>query len=273
LKKLSIITINYNNAFGLQKTIESVVNQNFDDFEYIVIDGGSSDESKSIIEKYQSKIDFWVSEKDNGIYNAQNKGILKSKGEYCLFLNSGDYLYRSDVLMNIFKLKHKEDFLACDMIFNNGSKKNRVEQQPNCLGFLYMMRTSLWHPATLIKRSLFEKYGMYNEKYKIASDYDFFLKTTMVEFVTYKHIHVPLSVFDVTGISSNLKFHTIASTERKLIQQTYFNQIIIDAVTEYNEFIETEDYRLFVSLREKFFFKMYRKLYKLKQYIINKIFL
>ncbi len=75
--KLSIITINFNNAVGLQKTIESVVNQDFDNFEYIVIDGGSSDNSKSIIEKYQSKITYWVSEKDNGIYNAQNKGILK----------------------------------------------------------------------------------------------------------------------------------------------------------------------------------------------------
>lgn len=91
--KLSIITVNLNNKDGLQKTIESVISQTCKDFEWIIIDGGSVDGSKDIIEKYSKEIDYWVSESDQGIYHAMNKGILRSHGEYLLFLNSGDYLF------------------------------------------------------------------------------------------------------------------------------------------------------------------------------------
>ena len=85
--KLSIITINYNNAIGLKKTIESIVEQTYHEFEYIVIDGGSNDDSKKVILENQNNISDWCSEKDAGIYNAMNKGILKATGEYLLFLN------------------------------------------------------------------------------------------------------------------------------------------------------------------------------------------
>src|SRR6478735_1115877 len=96
--QLSIITINYNNLQGLQKTIESVVSQSFKDFEYIIIDGGSTDGSKVLIEKYSESITYWVSEKDNGIYPAMNKGIQVANGEYLLFLNSGDWFYENTTL-------------------------------------------------------------------------------------------------------------------------------------------------------------------------------
>jgi glycosyltransferase involved in cell wall biosynthesis len=88
--KLSVITINYNNAIGLRKTIESVVNQTFRDYEYIIIDGGSTDGSVDVIKEYADKIDYWVSEPDKGIYNAMNKGVAAAHGEYTNFLNSGD---------------------------------------------------------------------------------------------------------------------------------------------------------------------------------------
>ena len=95
--KLSIITINYNNASGLRKTIESVVNQTSLEFEYIVIDGASTDGSIEIIKEFKDKITFWVSEPDTGIYNAMNKGIHSAKGKYCQFLNSGDSLVPPNV--------------------------------------------------------------------------------------------------------------------------------------------------------------------------------
>jgi glycosyltransferase involved in cell wall biosynthesis len=98
--KLSIITINYNNSIGLKKTIESVVSQSCSEFEFIVIDGGSQDVSKEIIELHQSKINYWVSEKDKGIYHAMNKGIRASSGEYILFLNSGDVLLDDVEILN-----------------------------------------------------------------------------------------------------------------------------------------------------------------------------
>lgn len=104
---LSIITINKNNAAGLQKTIESVLSQTSDNFEYIIIDGASSDQSSAVIKKYaenpthNNKISYWISEPDFGIYNAMNRGIQKACGTYCLFLNSGDYLISSDTVKHI----------------------------------------------------------------------------------------------------------------------------------------------------------------------------
>ncbi len=91
--KLSIITVNLNNKDGLQKTIDSVISQTFKDFEWIVIDGGSTDGSKELIEKYSDYISYWVSEPDKGIYNAMNKGIKVAKGDYLEFLNSGDIFF------------------------------------------------------------------------------------------------------------------------------------------------------------------------------------
>ena len=96
-----IITINYNDAAGLKKTIDSVINQTYTEFEYIIIDGGSSDSSLQIIKENANQINYWVSETDKGIYNAMNKGIEAAKGEYLLFLNSGDYLLDSLVLKKV----------------------------------------------------------------------------------------------------------------------------------------------------------------------------
>ena len=102
--KISIITVNYNDKDGLEKTIKSVLNQENTVFEYLVIDGNSADGSKDVIEKYKDKIDYWVSEPDSGIYNAMNKGILAATGDYLLFLNSGDWLYENDSIANVDKL-------------------------------------------------------------------------------------------------------------------------------------------------------------------------
>ena len=116
MPKLSVITINFNNAIGLEKTIKSVIEQKFTDFEFVIIDGDSSDGSKEIIKKYSNKISYWVSEKDKGIYNAQNKGIERAIGEYCLFLNSGDYLVDTTVFQTVFSEKRTQDIIYGDMI-------------------------------------------------------------------------------------------------------------------------------------------------------------
>ena len=100
--KISIITINYNNAVGLEKTLQSVFNQTCADYEYIVIDGGSADDSKNIIVDKRDKFSYWCSEKDSGIYNAMNKGIRKAAGEYLLFLNSGDCFHDTTVLADMY---------------------------------------------------------------------------------------------------------------------------------------------------------------------------
>ena len=110
--KFSIITVNYNNKEGLRNTIESVIHQTYRDFEYIVIDGGSTDGSVDILKKYDQQINYWVSEKDSGIYNAMNKGISKAHGEYLNFMNSGDCFYALDNLERVAKYQYETDFIV-----------------------------------------------------------------------------------------------------------------------------------------------------------------
>ena len=117
MKKLSLITINQNNAEGLRRTIESVVFQTYIDYEYIVIDGASTDESVNILKQYDNRITFWISEPDTGIYNAMNKGILKATGDYCLFLNSGDWLSDDRVLEEVFLHEITEDIVCGNAVF------------------------------------------------------------------------------------------------------------------------------------------------------------
>ena len=111
---LTIITINLNNSIGLRKTIESVISQTYNDFEYLIIDGGSIDGSVDVIKEYADRISYWFSEPDKGIYNAMNKGILKAKGQYLQFLNSGDYLVNKNVIENVF-----HELPDCDLLYGN----------------------------------------------------------------------------------------------------------------------------------------------------------
>jgi glycosyltransferase involved in cell wall biosynthesis len=123
LPKLSIITINYNDVLGLKRTLESVTGQIYSNFEYIVINGGSTDGSKELLEKYTDKISYWVSEPDQGIYHAMNKGIEKASGEYLLFMNSGDLFYNSGILKEVVDHISKYDLIYFDILIRDGNKE------------------------------------------------------------------------------------------------------------------------------------------------------
>lgn len=118
--KLSIITINYNNRDGLQHTIESVINQTSHEFEYIIIDGGSTDGSVDIIKQYTNQIDYWVSEPDRGIYHAMNKGIDIAKGEYCIFMNSGDLFHNTSSIKDSINHLDGTDIVNGNTFFPHG---------------------------------------------------------------------------------------------------------------------------------------------------------
>lgn len=224
MPKISIITINYNDRLGLERTIRSVISQSFNDFEFIVIDGGSIDGSVDVIKKYADKITHWVSEKDKGIYNAQNKGIDKAEGEYCLFLNSGDYLISDDIIEKVFSKKHTEDIIYGDMMIDKGDGKLYYGKHPEEITFDFMIYTTLWHPVSFIKKTLFEKHGSYNEELKITADYDFFLNAIIVHRATTKHIPEAISVFNTFGIGSDKKHNQLHEEERKLVQEKYFDK-------------------------------------------------
>lgn len=170
--RYSIITINFNNANGLNKTIESVVNQNYNNFEYIVIDGGSTDNSITIIQKYNDKISYWVSEPDKGIYNAMNKGISFAHGDYCIFMNSGDCFYSNDVLSQLSLFD--ADIVVGKVLVESQNRINYL-QQPQSLFHVFLYTP---HQGALIKTKLQRKY-LYDEKYKVISDRKFFLQVTL----------------------------------------------------------------------------------------------
>ena len=201
IMKLTIITINYNNLEGLKRTVESVVNQSWQEFEYIIIDGGSTDGSAAYIENQNDKIDYWVSEPDSGIYNAMNKGILKATGEYLLFLNSGDQLYDLIVLDENYTFIHSKD-LVCFDVFLIYLDSTKIHQYPETLNYEFFMKESIGHPTTFINRKLFDKVGLYDENLMIVSDWKFFM-TSFVKFnCTYKKINTVLSKYEMNGISS-----------------------------------------------------------------------
>lgn len=213
MSRLTIITINLNDVQGIEKTLKSVWEcQSFTDFEHIVIDGGSTDGSVDVIKRYSDKLSYWVSEKDNGIYHAMNKGIDKAQGEYLLFLNSGDYL-RDDVLKDIFSESYTEDVIYgyISELKQDGRFVNIKNGNTNIVETIFVY--SLPHPATFIRRNLFDT-EKYREDYKIISDWIFFLEQLLIKQRSFRYIDVNVSVFNSYGISSHEGSIDIIKKER-----------------------------------------------------------
>jgi glycosyltransferase involved in cell wall biosynthesis len=222
MPKLTIITINYNNLEGLKRTVESVVNQTWKEFEYVVIDGGSTDGSAAYIESQSDKIDYWVSEPDSGIYNAMNKGIAKATGEYLLFLNSGDHLNDSSVLGKIhIHLNEKE--IVYFNIKEIGENSIRIKKCPQEITFSYLFKFAIPHQSTFIRKSLFERIGQYDEKLEIVSDWKFFIIAFSKYNATYKYIDGDFSTFYFDGISSHNDNYQQIQEERQLVFDTEFS--------------------------------------------------
>jgi len=195
--KLSVITVNYNNKAGLQRTIDSVVCQTWRDFEWIVIDGGSTDGSKELLEQYQQHFAYWCSEPDGGVYNAMNKGIARAKGDYLLFLNSGDALYDENVLQTIDDIHSSADIITGQAIRMDTNELLR-QYDKNLLMQLYL--DTLNHQATFIKRELF-KDTCYDESLKIVSDWKFWMEAILWKRASVDVVDVIVTKQDMNGIS------------------------------------------------------------------------
>lgn len=202
--RLSIITINYNNVKGLAKTLRSVAEQSCHDFEYIVIDGNSTDGSKKVLEDFKKTVSHFVSEPDSGVYNAMNKGIRLASGDYLLFLNSGDQFANRNVIEKILPILGENfDLVYGNLIYSLNNVPKTIFTPSEKLGLAFFLNSFVPHPSTFIKRNLFDKIGFYNEKYKIISDWEFFLKAVVIHQVIYKHVDFSITDFDNSGISSD----------------------------------------------------------------------
>lgn len=200
MSKLSVITICYNDP-DIKKTCESIVNQAYQDFEWIVIDGGSNQETIEVLNRYQDRINVFVNEKDNGIYHAMNKGIRLANGEYLHFLNAGDCYFDEDVVNKVSKLLNGSDIIFGDLKFLQG-KKTSIRRYPDEIPYGWLNFDSLPHPASFIKKELFNKYGLYNENHKIVSDWEKWIEFIDINKCTYKHIPIVVSIHNYNGISS-----------------------------------------------------------------------
>lgn len=226
--KLTIITINYNNKEGLIKTFESIQNQTWSDFEYIVIDGGSTDGGKELIEK-NPKVNYWVSEKDSGVYNAMNKGIRKASGDYIIFMNSGDFFYNNNVLEKVqHQLDSNIDILYGDSVYFNDEGYRRVEVPPKKLTFSFFYSGGINHQAAFIKRNLFHDYFFYNEDYKISADWEFFIVAICLYNAKYKHLDETICYYDFSGISAKPENLSIYHSEREITLNKYFSAFLDD---------------------------------------------
>jgi glycosyltransferase involved in cell wall biosynthesis len=227
---LSIITVNLNNLSGLEKTIQSVSGQSFEDFEFIVVDGASVDGSIEILKAKNNRIDHWISEPDKGIYHAMNKGIRQAKGKYCLFLNSGDWLEDKDVLSRVFGQEQDADIISGDIAFYDTVKKaiKWLVPSPDILTAKTLFNGTLPHQASFIKRELFEKYGFYNENLKIAADWQFFLETLLEHLVTYHHYQGLVAYFNMNGISCQPETQNLPLKEKRAVLESKYPRFISD---------------------------------------------
>lgn len=194
---LSIITINYNNREGLAKTIRSVANQTYRDFEYIVIDGASTDGSVDVIKENDDNIDYWVSEKDSGIYHAMNKGTKVAHGNYCLFLNSGDQLIDNHVIEHILSHQFSADIVSGRVKHPDG----KIIKPPRHVTMKTFIVRSMPHQSTLIKRELLLD-NPYDERLRIGGDWRFFVQVLIYKNASYESIPDVISLFDTSGLSN-----------------------------------------------------------------------
>lgn len=260
--KLSIITINYNESSALQQTIDSVRSQTYKDYEHIIIDGGSTDCSVTYIKAYAEVYPSlkWVSERDKGVYDAQNKGIEYAEGEYCFFLNAGDVFASSQVLDKMFSMP-----THAGLLYGNLKVVQEGKQVGYCKGveqptFLDLYNSCLKHQATFIKRGLFERFGVYDASLRIVADWEWFFRVAAFhDDVTLEYRNVDVAEFDNDGISN--RSPQLCKEERQFVLNRYMPKRM------------QEDYLLLTKYRNvrygaksKVFDTMYRVISKLAKY-------
>ena len=179
--KISIITISYNSEKTIKDTIESVLSQSYENIEYIIIDGGSTDGTVDIIDSYKDKISYYVTEKDNGIYDGMNKGIIAAKSDYIGILNSDDFYQNNNVVDNVVKClrENKSDSLYSDLVYVDAEDTSKIVRYWNSGKFDKNNFNKGWmlpHPTFFVKKEIYTKFGLYTEKLKSAADYEMILR-------------------------------------------------------------------------------------------------
>lgn len=199
--KVSVITISFNAEACIERTIKSVINQCYDEFEYVVVDGNSKDGTVDIIKKYVGKISKWISEPDTGIYNAMNKAVRMAEGEYCIFMNAGDVFLNPLVLKQVsLFLEDGVDYLAGNEVSVKKGKIVDYACAPKNITTRLFVQRSLSHQASFIRRKLLLQCP-YDESLRMVSDWKFCIQTLLLGKATYRAIDVDVCQFNQDGIT------------------------------------------------------------------------
>jgi glycosyltransferase involved in cell wall biosynthesis len=236
---LSIVTINYNNKFGLIKTLDSVNNQTNKNFEYVVIDGNSTDGSIEIIKKNATSNYKYLIEDDNGVYDAFNKGINNSSSNFILFLNSGDTFIDSESV-NFILSSLSPDFLLNIYGINliKSSSEISILNLPCKIDLVYVLKNFIPHPSTVISKELFFKIGLFNTSFKFAGDHEFFVRFFLSTFSLQYKVHDRiLANHYLDGISNEkLNVKRILNERKRALNENLNNEILRDVIDFYLEF-------------------------------------
>lgn len=225
--KVSIITIAYNNLEGLKDTYRSIRRQTFCDFEWIVVDGGSTDGTKEFLEEHNEELAWWCSEKDKGVYNAQNKGTLHARGEYSIYMNSGDSFYADDVLEKVFE----QDIANADIVYGNWmlvfeDGKTRLGRAPEVADLTYFFDDNMCHQSMLIRTEAVRN-RPFDESFRIYADWEEWLALLM-QGKRFEKTDMTICNFMVGGISTGDNASEKLKQERKAeirrIQERYYTE-------------------------------------------------
>lgn len=225
----SIITVSYNNREGLAKTVKSVLGQTFTDYEYLVIDGGSTDGSAEDIRQVADRLGFWCSEPDGGIYPAMNKGVAKAKGDYVLFLNSGDCFHSANVLEKVSGQLDNKDIVSGYALRTDGKILNVHEDDV----LMLLLHSTFSHQATFIRRSLFDNY-QYDPEVKIIADWKAWVDWVIGENRSWKYIDTVVCDYDIEGVSSSTKNWDEILRERRAVWESFLPTKVVDQLYEDN---------------------------------------
>lgn len=216
----------------------SVLDQTYNDIEYIVIDGGSTDGSKEYIETHKDSLAYWVSEPDTGIYNAMNKGIDKATGSYLLFLNSGDWFVDKHVIKKFISFNPKEDIVYGDpLVMVNGSLKRKYMSSK--MNVAKALTHTITHQCIFYKHTIFQGNNKYDTDYKIVADWVLTTEAIIYKNASTKYINTPICVYDLEGISSDKKARI---AEREKFLESHLNVVSKKLLRDYSILKNEYDY-------------------------------
>ena len=262
--KISIITVSYNAVATIEQTILSVINQTYENIEYIIIDGGSTDGTIDIIKKYEDQISYWISEPDNGIYDAMNKGIIKTTGEWIYFLNSGDYFLDNEIINKIAKV----------IFYNKIAKETIVLGKIRCFYDEFFMgivkgksMVDAWymppHQGMFIARALYKKYP-YFSYLKILGDRELLIRLKQAEIKEFFQVNEVIAQYDLGGISGNPKNALLVFKESLVLHLIYEKLNVFKVLFNFGKFLIKFLLAKILSL------KVYNKIfYKIKRGLID----